>query len=68
MPKVPQVQKRPRDVVDCDVTVMKIATGQTEEKLPDARRNGGVLGDKARAEVLAAKRRSEIARKAAKAR
>ena len=68
MAKGPQGQKRPRDVVGCAVTVMKIATGQIEEQLPDPRRNGGLKGGKARAEVLDAKRRSEIASKAARAR
>lgn len=33
MPTGPQGQKSPRDVVGCAVTVMKIATGEIEEKI-----------------------------------
>ena len=38
MPTGPQGQKRPRDPNACAVMVMKIATGQIEEKLPQADR------------------------------
>ena len=73
MPTGPRGQTRPADVVGCAVTVAKIATGEITETLePDrsvpARRAGGLKGGKARAKVLSAKRRSEIARSAAAAR
>jgi hypothetical protein len=34
MPKGPQGQKRPADVIGNAVHVMRIATGQIEEKIP----------------------------------
>ena len=42
MPRGPNGEKRPGDVVGCAVTVAKIATGEIEEELPSARRNGGL--------------------------
>jgi len=53
-----------------------MATGQIEEKTDDGKdaaavslgRRGGLKGGKARAESLTAKKRSEIAKKAAKVR
>ena len=68
MPRGPRGEKRPGNPIACAVMVGKIATGEIEEKLPDPRRNGGKVGGPARAKILTAKRRSEIARKAAKAR
>ncbi|MDA8172828.1 MAG: hypothetical protein M0Z48_13485 [Nitrospiraceae bacterium] len=70
MPKGPQGQKRPADVIGCAIKVAKIATGEIEEKpdLKEYARKGGVKGGKARAESLSAKERKEIARTAAKAR
>ena len=70
MPKGPQGQKRPRDVVSNAVKVMRIATGEEEEEYEDdgkdpAAKALGAKGGKARAEKLTAERRSEIARKAA---
>lgn len=67
--------KRPRDVFSLAVQIGKQATGQ-EPKHPApppsemARRGslGGKKGGKARARSLSARRRREIARKAAKAR
>ena len=61
----------PTDVVGCAVQVAKIATGEIpEETKPTvpARAAGGKIGGRKRAEHLSAKRRSEIARTAAKAR
>ena len=71
MPKGPQGQKRPADVVGNAVRVMEIATGQREEEYEDddgknpAAKALGAKGGKARAEKLTPERRSEIARKAA---
>ena len=71
MPKGPKGQKRPADVVSNAVRVMKIATGEEEEEFDGkggkdpAARAMGRKGGKARAESLSAKRRKEIAKKAA---
>ena len=46
------------------VHVMKIATGEIEEELPSARRNGGLVGGQARSEALTSEERSKIAKKA----
>ena len=70
MPKGPQGQKRPADVVGAAVMVARIATGEAEDirgKAPK-RAKGGKLGGKARAEALSPDERSEIARAAAAAR
>jgi hypothetical protein len=59
-------------VIGTAVHVMKIATGEIEDTVRDPAkehmRRGGLAGGKARAEKLSAKKRSEIAKKAAKAR
>ena len=72
MPKGPQGQKRPADVIGAAIAVAKIATGEEEDKKPDpstqANRKGGLKGGKARAVALTPEQRSEIARKAAKKR
>lgn len=70
MPKGPQGQKRPADVIGNAVHIAKIATGEIEDttlKQP-AKRKSGLAGAKARADSLTAEKRSEIARKAASAR
>jgi len=70
MPKGPQGQKRPADVIGNAVHIAKIATGEAEEtslKQP-AKRNSGLAGSKARAEKLTDRERTDIARKAANAR
>jgi hypothetical protein len=70
MPKGPQKQKRPADVIGCAITVAKIATGEIEEKLqePDGRTKSGNAGGPARAAKLTKEERSIIAKKAAAAR
>ena len=73
MPKGPQDQKRPRDVVSNAVKVMRTATGEEEEEVEDdgkdpAAKALGAKGGKARAVRLSPERRKEIAKKAAKAR
>ena len=70
MPKGPQGQKRPADVIGNAVRVMQIATGEAEEEFNDdgkdpAAKALGKKGGKARAAKLTPERRSEIARKAA---
>lgn len=65
MPKGPNGQKRPADVIGCAVAVGKIATGEIEETSSEPR---GSAGGKARAETLSSSKRSEIASLAAKRR
>ena len=70
MPKGPQGQKRPADVVGNAVKVMRVATGQEEEEYEDdgkdpAAKALGAKGGKARAAKLTPEQRSGIARKAA---
>lgn len=69
MPKGPKGEKRPGDVVGAAVAVAKIATGEIEEKTDDGKDAAAVAlgrkGGKARAKKLSAKRRTEIAKKAA---
>jgi hypothetical protein len=74
MPKGPQGQKRPADVIGNAVRVMQIATGQSEDVVltEDGKNKAaaalGRMGGKARAESLTKKRRAEIARMGAKKR
>ncbi len=74
MPKGPRGQKRPADVVSNAVKVMRIATGEEVEEFDGsdgkdpAAQAMGRKGGKARAETLSARRRKEIARRAAKSR
>ena len=67
MPKGPNGQKRPADVIGCAVAVARIATGEDEDTRLDqpAKRKSGKAGGKARADSLSRERRQEIARKAA---
>lgn len=72
MPKGPKGQKRPADVVSNAIKVARIATGEEDEapmtkKVMDASEMGK-KGGAARAKSLSAKKRSEIAKKAAKKR
>jgi len=74
MPKGPQGQKRPADVIGNAVHVMRIATGQIEETTaaktgqPMTAAEMGRKGGKARAQKLSKKAKVSIAEKAAKAR
>ncbi|RJX29782.1 MAG: RNA-binding protein [Desulfarculus sp.] len=70
MPKGPRGEQRPADVIGCAVTVAQIATGELEETLTEksGRVRSGKAGAAARAIKLSAKKRKEIAKKAAKAR
>jgi hypothetical protein len=73
-------KKRPRDMNQLAKLIVEIGTGQIEDREPTPEeqgkdpaavslgRRGGLKGGKARAKSLSAKRRAEIARKAATAR
>jgi len=70
-------KKRPTDINQRAKNIVDIATGETEDTKPDEGKNpnavalgrlGGLKGGRARAESLSAKKRSEIAKKAAKKR
>jgi hypothetical protein len=72
MPKGPKGQRRPADVVSNAIRVAQIATGEADEDMPkkrpaksEAAAELGKLGGAARAKSLSAKKRSEIAKKAA---
>ena len=70
MPRGPQGQKRPADVIGNAVHIAKIATGEIEDttlKQP-AKRKSGLAGAKARSEKLSAEERSRIAKIAAQRR
>lgn len=70
MPRGPQGQRRPADLIGNAVTVAKIATGEIEEtgyKQP-AKVKSGKAGGKARAEKLTPEERERIAKKAASGR
>jgi hypothetical protein len=73
MPKTPKGHKRPSDVIGNAVHVMKIATGEIDENLTEDGKSKAAVelgrkGGKARANKLSAKRRREIAKRAAGAR
>jgi hypothetical protein len=73
MPTGPKGQKRPADVNARAVIIAKIATGEIEDVTTDDGKNAaavalGRMGGKARAAGMSARKRKEIAKKAAKAR
>jgi hypothetical protein len=73
VPSGPKGQKRPADVNARAVMIAKIATGELEGATTDDGKNAaavalGRMGGKARAAGLSARRRREIAKKAAAAR
>jgi hypothetical protein len=72
MPRGPQGQRRPADVIGGAVKVMRIATGEEEEDLGStddgkdpAAKAMGRKGGAARAKALTPEQRQEIARKGA---
>lgn len=70
MPKGPKGEKRPADVIGAAVMIGKIATGEIDDLTTDEGKNAaavalGRMGGKKRAEGMSAKRRKEIAKKAA---
>lgn len=70
MPRGPQGQKRPADVIGSAVMVMKIATGEISEatETKSGRTRSGMAGAAARAKNLTSEERRLIAKKAAAAR
>ena len=70
MPKGPNGQKRPGDVIGAAIKVAKIATGEIEEPADpkEGKRAAGKKGAAVRAKTLTARERSEIASVAATAR
>ena len=73
MPRGPKGEKRPADTNAAAVLVGRIATGDAEDLTTDDGKNAaavalGRMGGKARAEGMSARKRKEIAKKAAKAR
>jgi hypothetical protein len=71
--KGPKGERRPADVNARAVMIAKIATGEIEDVTTDDGKNAaavalGRMGGRARASTLSAKRRKEIARKAAASR
>jgi hypothetical protein len=70
MPRGAKDEKRPVDVIGAAVMVGKIATGEISDLTTEDGKNAaavalGRMGGKARAEGLSARRRKEIAKKAA---
>jgi hypothetical protein len=73
MPRGPKGEKRPADVIGAAVMIGKVASGEIDDLTTDDGKNAaavalGRLGGKARAQGMSAKRRKEIAKKAAKSR
>lgn len=71
MPKGPQGQKRPGDVIGAAIMVGRIATGEIDDAKPQlnsAAAEMGRRGGKARAKALSKAQRKAVATKAAKAR
>lgn len=63
MPKGPNGEQRPADVIGAAIRIARIATGEEEETPPPSKRSiGGKLGGKNRAETLSPQRRAEIAK------
>lgn len=67
MPKGPQGQHRPADVIGCAVRVARLSVGLETEELrePSGRVRSGLAGGEARARVLCGADRLAIAQKAA---
>lgn len=66
MPKGPNGEKRPADVIGAAVLVGRIATGEAEDARADTSKvhlsEGGKKGGASRAAALTPERRSEIAK------
>jgi hypothetical protein len=70
MPRGPKGEKRPADVIGAAVMIGRIATGEIDDLTTDDGKNAaavalGRMGGNARAAGMSAKKRSEIAKKAA---
>ncbi len=70
MPRGPQGQKRPADIIGAAIMVAQLATGEREEVLKKTSNKvkSGRAGSKARALKLSPEARTEIAKTAASAR
>ena len=73
MPTGPKGQKRPADAIGAAVMMAKIARGEIGDVTTDDGKNAaavalGRMGGKARAAGMSAKKRKEIAKKAAQTR
>ena len=73
MPRGPKGEKRPADVISNAVKVMRIATGEEADDVPNdgkdpAAKSLGAKGGAARAKSMTPERRAEIARAAAEKR
>ena len=73
MPRGPKGEKRPADAIGNAVMIGRIATGEIDDLTTADGKNAaavalGRMGGKARAESMTAKRRTEIAKKAAASR
>lgn len=70
MPKGPQGQKRPADVIGAAVLIGRIATGEAEEspRLDEGKARAGAVGGQNRAKKLSSEQRAEIAKAGAAAR
>jgi hypothetical protein len=71
MPTGPKGEKRPADAIGNAVMIAKIATGEIEDITTEDGKNAaavalGRMGGKARAAGMTAKKRKEIAKKAAR--
>ncbi len=67
MPKGPNGQKRPADVIRNIVMVMRIATGEEQEIAPSKKAIAGKKGGKATAKAMSPAERQAAAKKAAEA-
>jgi hypothetical protein len=73
VPRGPKNEKRPGDLIGAAIMIGKIVTGEIEDLTTEDGKNAaavalGRMGGKARAAGMSAKKRSEIAQKAAKSR
>jgi len=73
MPRGPKGEKRPADAIGNAIMIAKIATGEIEDITTEDGKNAAAValgrrGGQKRAESLTAKKRSEIAKKAAASR
>jgi hypothetical protein len=73
MPRGPKGEKRPADVNKRAVMIAKIATGEIDDVTTEDGKNAaavalGRMGGKARAKGMSAKKRKQIAKKAASTR
>ena len=68
MPKGPNGERRPGDLIGAAVMVMKIATGEIEDDKKSGKTRSGHAGAAARVANTTGEERSAIAKKAAAAR